>query len=173
MEFNDIYDAQRNRTGKIHRRGTPWKKGEYGFVVCVWVYDGEGKVLMTRRATQKSFAGTWENSGGSVQAGEESLQAIVRELKEETGIQANPEEFEFLESGMDHCTHYDYYCLKKKIPLEKVILQPEETDDVRWVTFDEIHTMIRDGQICKIIATQFLRQESMLRDRSGQTAQNG
>ena len=172
MEFNDIYDAQRNRTGKIHRRGTPWKKGEYGFVVCVWVYDGEGKVLMTRRAKQKSFAGTWENSGGSVQAGEESLQAIVRELKEETGTQANPGEFEFLESGMDHCTHYDYYCLKKKIPVEEVVLQPEETDDVRWVTFDEIHTMIREKQICKIIATQFLRQEPMLRARSGQTAQN-
>ena len=55
MEYNDIYDAKRNRTGKIHRRGTPWRKGEYGFVVCVWVYDGEGKVLMTRRAPQKSF----------------------------------------------------------------------------------------------------------------------
>ena len=170
MEYNDIYDVRRNRTGKIHRRGTPWKKGEYGFVVCVWVYDGEGKVLMTRRAPQKSFAGTWENSGGSVQAGEESLQAIVRELREETGIHAEPEEFEFLESGMDHCTHFDYYCLKKKVPLESVVLQPEETDDVRWVTFDEIHTMIERGQICKIIAAQFLRQEPMLRARSGQTA---
>ena len=129
-------------------------------------------MLMTRRAPGKSFAGTWENSGGSVQAGEESLQAIVRELREETGIHAEPEEFEYLESGMDHCTHFDYYCLKKKVPLEAVALQPEETDGVRWVTFDEIHTMIERGQICKIIATQFLRQEPMLRARSGQNARN-
>lgn len=173
MEYNDVYDARRNRTGKIHRRGTPWKKGEYGFVVCVWVYDGEGKVLMTRRAPQKSFAGTWENSGGSVQAGEDSLQAIVRELREETGICAAPEEFEFLESGLDHNTHYDYYCLKKKIALEEVTLQPGETDDVRWVTYGEIHHMIETGMICHVIATQFLRQEPMLLARTGQPAQNG
>ena len=173
MEYNDIYDARRNRTGKIHRRGTPWKKGEYGFVVCVWVYDGEGKVLMTRRAPQKSFAGTWENSGGSVQAGEDSLQAIVRELREETGIHAAPEEFEFLESGLDHNTHYDYYCLKKKVALEEVKLQPGETDDVRWVNYGEIHHMIETGMICHVIATQFLRQEPMLLARTGQPAQNG
>lgn len=173
MEYNDIYDARRNRTGKIHRRGTPWKKGEYGFVVCVWVYDGEGKVLMTRRAPQKSFAGTWENSGGSVQAGEDSLQAIVRELREETGIHAAPEEFEFLESGLDHNTHYDYYCLKRKVALEEVKLQPGETDDVRWVTYGEIHHMIETGMICHVIATQFLRQEPMLLARTGQPAQNG
>ena len=39
MELNDIYDENRNLTGKLHRRGTPWKPGEYGVVVCVWVYD--------------------------------------------------------------------------------------------------------------------------------------
>ena len=64
MEFNDIYDADRNRTGRLHRRGTRWKQGEYGLIVCVWVYDGKGKILLTRRAPEKSFAGTWENSGG-------------------------------------------------------------------------------------------------------------
>ena len=30
MELNDIYDENRNLTGKLHRRGTPWKPGEYG-----------------------------------------------------------------------------------------------------------------------------------------------
>ena len=68
MELNDIYDENRNLTGKLHRRGTPWKPGEYGVVVCVWVYDGRGHLLLTRRAREKSFAGTWENSGGAVKA---------------------------------------------------------------------------------------------------------
>ena len=63
-------------------------------MVCVWVYDGRGHLLLTRRAREKSFAGTWENSGGAVKAGETSRQAIARELYEETGIQAEPEEFE-------------------------------------------------------------------------------
>ena len=98
MEFNDIYDENRQRTGRLHRRGNRWHKGEYGLVVCVWVYDGKGNILLTRRAPGKSFAGTWENSGGAAKAGESILQAIVRELFEETGIQAKPEEFELLES---------------------------------------------------------------------------
>ena len=83
MELNDVYDQDRNLTGRTHRRGTPWRKGEFGFVVCVWVYDGKGKVLLTRRAPQKSFPHTWENSGGAVKAGETSRQAIARELREE------------------------------------------------------------------------------------------
>ena len=49
-EWNDIYDAQRRRTGRRHLRGTAWGPGEYGLVVCVWVYDGRGKLLLTRRA---------------------------------------------------------------------------------------------------------------------------
>ena len=103
MELNDIYDENRNLTGKLHRRGTPWKPGEYGVVVCVWVYDGRGHLLLTRRAREKSFAGTWENSGGAVKAGETSRQAIARELYEETGIQAEPEEFELMDS--DNAEH--------------------------------------------------------------------
>ena len=96
MEFNDIYDENRQRTGRIHQRGTRWNPGEFGLVVCVWVYDGRGHLLLTRRAEGKSFAGTWENSGGAAQAGETSRQAIVRELFEETGIRAAEEEFELL-----------------------------------------------------------------------------
>ena len=58
MEYNDIYDKNRNLTGRVHRRGSRWKAGEYGLVVCVWVYDGKGNLLLTRRAPGKSFAGT-------------------------------------------------------------------------------------------------------------------
>ena len=54
MEFNDVYDENRNLTGKVHRRGTHWKEGEFGLVVCVWVYDGRGHFLLTRRAKGKS-----------------------------------------------------------------------------------------------------------------------
>ena len=69
MELNDVYDKDRNLTGRKHRRGTAWHRGEYGLVVCVWIYDGNGKLLLTRRAPGKSFAGTWENSGGAAKAG--------------------------------------------------------------------------------------------------------
>ena len=166
MEWNDIYDENRNLTGRIHKRGTPWKNGEYGLVVCVWVHDGHGKLLLTRRAPGKSFAGTWENSGGAAQAGETSRQAIVRELYEETGILAGEEDFELLESGRDRNTFYDFYCLKRQVPLKDIVLLPGETDDVMWASFGKIHWMIRTGKICKIIGTQFLRQEKDLRLRN-------
>ena len=164
-EYNDIYDENRNLTGKVHLRGTPWNKGEYGLVVCVWVYDGRGHLLMTRRAPEKSFAGTWENSGGVAQAGESSIQAIVRELREETGIVAAPEEFELFCTDRDRTAFYDFYCLKRDIPLEAITLQPGETDDVKWVTFEQIHKMIERGEVCKIIASQYLRQESYLKNK--------
>lgn len=161
MELNDIYDKERNLTGRTHQRGTPWQKGEYGLVACVWVCDGKGKVLLTRRAPEKSFAGTWENSGGAVKAGEDSLRAIVRELYEETGIVAKPEEFQLLCSGRDRITHYDFYCLKRGEDT-KVTLQPGETDDYRWVTYQEVEEMIQMKLICNVIGKQFRRQRPLL-----------
>ena len=165
MEWNDIYDKDRQLTGRVHRRGTYWRHGEYGLVVCVWVYDGEGRLLLTRRAPGKSYAGTWENSGGAAKAGESSRQAIVRELFEETGIRAEEDEFEFLSSDRDRSTFYDFYCQKRSVPLEQIVLLPGETDAAQWVTLEEVHRMIRQKQICQVIANQFLRQEPELKKR--------
>ena len=165
MEYNDIYDEKGNRTGRIHRRGTPWKKGEFGLVVCVWVYDGCGNLLLTRRAKGKSFSGTWENSGGAAQAGETSREAIARELFEETGIRAAVEEFEYLYTDRDKHLFYDFYCLRRQTPLEQIVLLPGETDDAKWVTFAQVHEMIEKRQICRVIANQFLRQELQLLQR--------
>ena len=173
MEWNDIYDKSRRLTGRLHRRGSPWRDGEFGLVVCVWVYDGEGKLLLTRRAKGKSFAGTWENSGGAAKAGENSLQAIARELYEETGIRAEESEFELISSDRDNHTWYDFYCLRRKFPIEDVVLQPGETDDAKWATFEEVHEMIRGRKICRIIANQFLRQEQFLKKRQNTQGNNG
>ena len=162
MEFNDIYDKDRNLTGRVHRRGSRWKAGEYGLVVCVWVYDGKGNLLLTRRAPGKSFAGTWENSGGAAKAGETSRQAIARELFEETGIRAGEEEFELLNSDRDRNTHFDFYCLKRQTPLEEIVLLPGETDDVQWASMQQVRQMVQGGQICRIIGRQFRRQEQDL-----------
>lgn len=165
MELNDVYDCDRNLTGRVHRRGTRWKAGDYGLIVCVWVYDGKGRVLLTCRAPEKSFAGTWENSGGAAQHGETSRQAITRELFEETGIQAAPEDFELLDSRRDRDAFLDFYCLRNDTPIEQIVLQKGETVDARWATFAEIHQMIEQKQICRIISRQFLHQEQLLLDR--------
>ena len=161
-EWNDVYDENRQRTGKVHLRGSDWQPGEYGLVVCCWVYDGEGRLLLTRRAKEKSFAGTWENSGGAAKAGEDSRIAMARELFEETGIRADPAEFERLGEGRDPVTFYDFYCLRRKLSLDRIRLLPGETDDVMWADFKTVHRMIRTGQICEIIGNQFLQDENAL-----------
>ena len=165
-EWNDIYDENRQPTGRVHLRGTPWKPGEYGLVVCVWVYDGRGHLLLTRRAPGKSFAGTWENSGGAAKAGETSREAISRELFEETGIRADPEEFELLCTDRDRNTIYDFYCLRRAVSLKDTVLLPGETDGIMWASFGKIHWMIRTHRICRIIAGQFLRQEPLPKMRN-------
>ena len=165
-EWNDIYDENRMLTGRLHKRGTPWRPREYGRVGCVWVYDGRGKGLLTRRAPGKSFAGTWENSGGAAKAGETSRQAIARELFEETGIRAAEEDFELLSSDRDHNTFYDFYCLRHYVKLDKIVLQEGETDGVMWASFGKIHWMIQSRKICRIIGNQFKRQEKDLRLRN-------
>lgn len=171
MEWNDIYDRDRRLTGRLHLRGTPWKPGEYGLVVCAWIYDGRGNLLLTRRAPGKSFAGTWENSGGAAKAGEDSRSAMVRELFEETGILAKPEELEYIGSDLDKNIFLDYYCLRSEVSLEQIVLQPGETNGVMWADSEKIHEMIASGQICTVIANQFLRQEADIWKR--QTAQDG
>lgn len=169
MEWNDIYDSNRNLTGRRHLRGTPWGEGEFGLVVCVWVYDGQGRVLMTKRAPQKSFPGTWENSGGAALAGETSLQAIRRELFEETGIRAEEAEFELLESTRDEWAFYDHYCIFRKTPLDQIVLLPGETVDAQWVTLEDVYKMVERREICQAISQQFLRHAPALRQK--QTAQ--
>ena len=165
MEYNDIYDKQRNLTGRVHLRGTRWEPGEYGLVVCVWVYDGQGKILLTKRAPEKSFPGTWENSGGAAKRGETSRQAIARELYEETGIRASEDEFELIATEQEGNMHYDHYCLHRTTPLEQIVLQPGETSDARWATFEEISTLIAQKKICYVIGRQFKRQEKTLRSK--------
>ena len=57
----------------------------------VWVVNSLGDFLLTLRSPEKEASpGCWENSGGAVVAGETSLQGALRELGEETGIQASP-----------------------------------------------------------------------------------
>lgn len=162
MEYNDIYDADGKLTGRVHLRGTAWKSGEFGLVVCVWVHDGKGNVLLTRRAKEKSFAGTWENSGGAAKAGETSAQAIRRELFEETGILASERDFELLGTGVEDNLLVHHYCLKAEVPVEEIVLLPGETDAVQWVRFAKAHEMATDGSMCEIIGRQYLRWEEKL-----------
>ena len=87
QEFWDIYNEKKERTGRTMKRND-WclKDGEYHLTVLGVIKRTDGRFLITKRVMTKAWApGCWEVSGGAAQAGEESYEAVLREVKEETG----------------------------------------------------------------------------------------
>jgi 8-oxo-dGTP diphosphatase len=55
-------------------------------VAACALVDSDRRVLLTERPVGKTMAGLWEFPGGKVEAGERPEQTLIRELKEELGI---------------------------------------------------------------------------------------
>lgn len=87
-ELIDILDEQGNHTGKTCLKSEAHAKGLFHATVHVWLFTSDGNVLLQKRAlTKKVFPGLWDISvAGHIGAGENTLDAAIREVNEEIGF---------------------------------------------------------------------------------------
>ena len=126
-ELWDVLDADRNPTGRLHRRGDALAAGDYHLVVKVWIRNSKGEYLLTRRAPNKGYSLLWETVGGSAVAGDDSLSAAIREVREETGVILNPAAGTLLETNRGEGAFCDVWRFECEFDLDKIVFQPDET----------------------------------------------
>ena len=153
MEYWDIYDANKKRTGRLMKRND-WclKDGEYHLSVLGVIARPDGRYLITKRVMTKAWApGWWEVSGGAAQAGEESYDAVLREVREETGLDVSSAEggyvFTYHRENPGEGDNYfvDVYRFVLDFKEEDLKLQTEETDGYRLATAEEIKALADQG----------------------------
>lgn len=151
-ETLDIYDENRNKTGKTIERkeGNTLKKGEYILWVQCWIINSSGKILMTQRKLNKRHGGMWEPTVGCVKAGETSIDGIRREIKEEIGIDINESDFKLFktdkEERKDVNGFRDIYVINKDIPIENNSFNDGEVIGAKYITIQELKEMIEKGE---------------------------
>ena len=150
-EIWDVYDTNRNKTGKtVERKNVVLKKGEYHIVVTGIILNSKNEILISKRAEFKKYGGMWECNGGSILAGETSLQGIIRELKEELGIQFAEKEAVFLkEIRRDKLPpdFKDLWLFKRDIKDEEITFPDGEATEFKWVTIEEFIKMYNNKEI--------------------------
>lgn len=149
MERWDIYDENRSALGYTKARDEALSIGEFHLIAFTLIFDREGKMLLTLRDPEKlRYPNLWGNTGGAVQAGETTREAIVREVFEETGIKAAPEDFILLDTDFRSSRHSmtDVFLLIVDRP-KTIRLQKGETVDSCWVSMEQAEEMMRQGKV--------------------------
>lgn len=146
MEYWDVYDKKGKWKRRAIRKGERLKNDEYHIIVEGWILRDDGNFIIQRRALdKKSFAGMWYcSAGGSVISRETPKEGMVREFKEELGIDISEDELSLKRIITERNTIFYIYLVRKNISLDEITLQEEEVMDVDLADPSKIKKMVED-----------------------------
>lgn len=151
MEFWDIYDINKKKTGRMTPRlGCKLKQGEYHIVVTAVIINSQGQILVSKRASYKPHGLKWEMNGGSIIVGETSIEGMIREVKEELGLKFEEKDgvlYKTIRRDNPPGDFKDLWVFKKDVDLKDITFPDGESIDAKWVTIDEFEQMVKNNEI--------------------------
>ncbi len=139
----EIVDIEGNVIGTMTPGVDRVPDGCYHRAVEMVVTNGKDMLITQRDMRKHRGAGEWEFPAGSVMSGESTLDAAMRELREETGLETVPTQYEQLYTNyMPGIIRTTYMVKMPDLWQREIRLQPGETMDYRFVNFREWLQMI-------------------------------
>ena len=114
-------------------------------IVTLFVRNNKGDILLQKRSKQKS--GKYGFISGHVQEGETNSQGIIRETKEEMGINIDENDLNLFYRVKEGTNNFNLYYMNKDINTDNLILQKEEVEAVKWCSEEEIKSMIDEDKL--------------------------
>ena len=169
VEIRDLYDKKHKLTGETIKKGDPTPPGRYIQVVMVFIRSKSGHYLVQRRSKAKN--GLYATTGGHAKHGENSLQAICAEIKEELGLDVDPKELQLFRSARidEEQVFLDEYYLEKNVNLLKLKLQKEEVSFVCWMQPWEIRNLFHRCKYMDNHYEEFLRLQQWLEEQKSKS----
>lgn len=125
--------------------------------VCVGaVANEDGRLLMVRRG-RGAAQGTWSLPGGRVEWGETLAEAVVRELREETGVEAVCEGLLGWVERIDQEYHYVIFDFAVTLLSGDEPIAGDDAAEARWVRIDELSDLRLAGGL-----GEFLRDHGII-----------
>lgn len=147
MEILDEVDENNKFTGRKLDKDYMHNNKIFHREVCAVIVNEKNECLIQKRAScKKQKPNMWGLTAGHVDAGEEEQNALVREIKEEIGIEVSKNRFEFIDiekvnEDKNACYCY-YYYIKIKEKIEEMTMQENEVSDLKYITIDELEHII-------------------------------
>jgi len=149
-ELWDVLNEHREKTGRTHVRGR-LNPGDYHLVVNVWILNGDGRFLISKRTPHRHFPNMWETTGGSAITGDDSITTAIKEVNEELGITLDKNNgilFKQYKVVWENKSgdFIDVWLFKQNVSLSDVTLLPDETCDAMLASKEEIRAMMAEGR---------------------------